>query len=506
MSKPKKASLSFWSLFGLILFFYGFLSFEAGVKTSPFFNKSGDLKNKTTKIIEMAEAGEQIENEKLIQEVSPFWMTILSKISSQKYAFGRDGILHVDEYYYSIPDKKRAVISTHMMLGILLLVTGFFQFWPAFRRKYRSLHRYFGIIYMVTTVISMTLSIKHLLYAGPANIFSTFVFYVGLFMLAISEFICIGMALYALYKKDFAVHMGWMALSFGFYLTAPVQRLNWFALSLFATDTTFMETNILVNVSLQSQVILIAYLLFHINRRSSPIKAIKFEKQLTNTKKSIYTILSYGGLLFMIAIFFRYFALGPGLASNENFSSLIPDGILNHQSLIYSSSFLPLLFFGGTTILLLTALRLITTTPEKVKEMKLERTLLIFCSLLVSIILLYWGYQLGMPTYELSVAGAGYFQTGVFLLLFLGLCLRALSKKKFFLVQELLRFVMAVAITPAMVYVLLYIFDWFNVVPIAYIKIGHAFELAHLLSMTLPLITVFIMTFYSSTTKRFAIY
>ena len=504
MAKYKLWMFGLWASIGIVLFLYGLMAFNAGVKVFPYTNKGENLEEKVTEVIEMAEKEIDIDNEEIIKEVSPVWMNILARISSKKYAYGKEGILTVDQYYYSIPDKRRTIISVHMMLGIILLMTGVFQFWPKFRRKYRKVHRCLGVTYIITSLVSMTLSVLHLIYAGPENIFSTFVFYVGLWALAISEFVCIGMAVLALYQKNFDVHLGWMALSFGFYLTAPVQRINWFVLSLFANGATFSEMNIMVNVTLQVQVVLLAYLLFYINRASSRLKS-RQKGNLLDKKSRHLPIMAYGVAVLICTMLFKCFVYAPGFAGIQNLVSIIPESIVQHQSLIFKTRFLPILFFVTTSTLLLFSIRLSLANEEKFLQMKVERYVIICSGFLASIILFYWAFQLGMPSYEHSVAGIGYLQTGAVLLLFICLLMNVFLKGNVGLAKEFLRFVIASVASPVLVYIFLYILEYFNIVPQLYILKGHAFELSHLFSLTLPLIAVHIVNVYSNETKKYII-
>jgi hypothetical protein len=203
------------------------------------------------------------------KDAYPLWVNLMGQVSSTRYTYGSDGISEVSTYYAVMPDTQKTILSTHMMLGGTCIILGLFQFWPAFRRRYRKAHRVMGAVYMTAALAAMTMSVMHLLHAGIENTYQTFVFHVGLWMMVAGVVGSLVMASYHLWRRNIAGHLGWQAIGYGFLLTAPVQRYDWMLVGHFFPDISQGVGNGLVNVILFWQCLLFGYLLFCWNRAES---------------------------------------------------------------------------------------------------------------------------------------------------------------------------------------------------------------------------------------------
>ena len=262
-----------WPLIGLVLIGYGLLAFNAGTTLSPATGRTDNGAEVARYVLDQTRQGVDMIGTEEVSQVVPDWANLMARLSSSDYAYGDDGLQDTQIYYFSMPESRRTVLSTHMMLGMVLMTAGFLQFWPAFRRRFRKTHRLLGAVYVLAAFASMTLSGIHLVNSGIANTFNTFVFHVGLWVMLVGVVVSVSMAGIALLRKDIARHLGWQALGFGFLLTAPLQRIDWLALSTVAGDASFNEMNILVNTILFVQATLAGYWLFRVNRGSSPLRA-----------------------------------------------------------------------------------------------------------------------------------------------------------------------------------------------------------------------------------------
>lgn len=248
----KKISSLFWIIGLLVVAMYGFLAFNSGVKLSPLTNPTTDSATVVTRIIQQADQQQTIVDADLDQ-VIPTWAKLSAAAGSEQFTYGSDSVADTLHHYHQMQSQQKQALSIHMMLGSVLMVCGILQFWPAFRKKYPKTHRVIGGVYIVTAMLSMSMSIYHLIHTGPDKTYGEFAFFFGLWFLAIGAITSILLAIYYIKKRDIVKHMGWQALAFGFFLTAPIQRLNWITLSYFlAPYTTFNEMNYIGRVDVSN--------------------------------------------------------------------------------------------------------------------------------------------------------------------------------------------------------------------------------------------------------------
>ena len=117
-----------WPIIGLILISYALLAFNSGVTLSPLTNKAENNEEIATYVLDRADAGVDMRGSPEVKQVVPAWSNLMAELSSSSYAYGVDGLQETQIYYFSMSESRRNVLSTHMMLGAVLMITGFLQF------------------------------------------------------------------------------------------------------------------------------------------------------------------------------------------------------------------------------------------------------------------------------------------------------------------------------------------------------------------------------------------
>jgi Predicted membrane protein (DUF2306) len=136
--------------------------------------------------------------------------------------------LHITEW--------RFAFYTHVFSSILVLLAGFTQFSQSFHKKYRSLHKKLGYVYVINI----------LMVTGPASLLMGFYANGGLssriafVLLAVLWLGFTAIALYKAIKKDFVAHRIFMIRSFALTLSAITLRI-WKVIFAATTDIPPMD-------------------------------------------------------------------------------------------------------------------------------------------------------------------------------------------------------------------------------------------------------------------------
>lgn len=490
-----------WPLLGLVLIGYGLLAFNSGTTISPVTNRVENGAEVTRYILDQTRQGVDMAGTEEVQQTMPAWVNVMAQLSSGAYAYGEDGIQATAIYYFSMSKAGRAVLSTHMMLGLVLMSAGFLQFWPAFRRRFRKTHRIVGVAYVLAALASMTLSGIHLVNTGIANTFGTYVFYIGLWFLLVGVIVSVSMAGIALLRKDIARHLGWQAMGFGFLMTAPLQRIDWLSLSTVAGDASFNEMNILVNAMLILQAALVSYWLFRVNRGSSPLRAATLALAPVSLamQRTGYVLLAGLALVWMLPAML----LG-SLADLSMVERTVPSAPLNWLTSVVGGGTL-LLSSLALTILMLAAWTQLVSLRNGIEARPVTTHLIRLCTVIVAALALRWGYQLGMPSHTRSLAGGGFALLGVLLIFFLLQLTKAQRQGELGKAVEWLQFLLLSATTPALLLINLWLIDRTRAVPSLYIGNGNGYELASISALTAPVLIGFLLSVYSAETNRYHI-
>ena len=500
-----RLSLALWGTLGLFLIGYGLVAFESGTKISTHLNTTEDQLAKIDYLMEQARNDVSTIGSPESESMSPLWVRTIERLHSSQYANSDDGVMTTERHYISMSEGQRNRLSLHMMLGMVLMTFGFFQFWPAFRRRFRMAHRLMGGIYVLAGFTSMTMSGWHLLTNDVSEIFNEYVFYMGLWLMLVIAVTGLSAAGYAIYRKQIAAHLGFQALAFGSFLTAPIQRAWWVGMAPFAGDASFNEMNIIVNVSLFAQSFLVAYVLFCINRSSSPIRKT-WQDHSGIVETSMGTRLACQ-VLVVLALFvtFGFLIQWPGLAAGETIARMVPAQAAQWHDAVMVDSPLRYGLFAAIAVQLLLGMRLFLASEPQRREQFLAPVVITAAALASAGILMSWGYQLGMPRHEISVAGVFYtFAGGLQFLLCVWFASQALRQQPGKM-REALCLVLGMAMAPAIMVGFLWLLASGDVVPTVYRESGHGYQMAAAFALFLPILVGHLYAMFSAETKRHAV-
>jgi hypothetical protein len=314
--------------------------------------------------------------------------------------------------------------------------------------------------------------------------------------------VSVSMAGIALLRKDIARHLGWQALGFGFLMTAPLQRIDWLALSTVAGDASFNEMNILVNTILFVQATLAGYWLFRVNRGSSPLRA-----SATLALKPISQAMQRSGyvLLAALALVWLLPALTlDSLADLPVVERMVPMAPLSWLTGVVDGGTL-MLFAVAVTVLMLTAWTQLANLRNGIESKPMTTQLLRISTLIAAALALYWGYQLGMPSHAHSAAGGGFALLGLLLAFFMLQLGKAQRQGEQGKAVEWLQFLLLSATTPALLLINLWLLDLTGAVPSLYLGKGAGYELATISAIFTPVLIGFLLSVYSAETNRYRI-
>jgi uncharacterized membrane protein len=130
--------------------------------------------------------------------------------------------------WLDVDPKLRAVIErvplqalTHMLIAPIALVLGPFQFFPALRAHYPSVHRWCGRIYVLACLIAGIGALATTPFASGGPVAG-----LGFAMLALSWIGTTWAAWRAALRRDFASHRLWMRFSYAMTFAAVTLRLQ----------------------------------------------------------------------------------------------------------------------------------------------------------------------------------------------------------------------------------------------------------------------------------------
>ena len=490
-----------WCLLGAVLVGYGMMAFQSGTKISPLRTEGSEAAATVERIMQRAEQGQALYGDAETDEVIPFWINLISWLESSEYAHGDDSIMETEIHYYTMDESKRHVLGTHMMLGIVLMGTGFLQFWPGFRRKHRRVHRVAGVTYVLAALTSMSMSTYYLSHTPIEDVYSQFIFYAGLWALAVISIGSIGMAIWSIYRRNIAAHLGWQALAFGCFLTAPIQRFLWIGLSPFSNGASFNEVNILVNVALLPIAFTAGYALFYLNRAASRERHdLAMGSGLSPAGRMVL------GLVIGVAIVASaLFYLGGGLASTPVAThSGIPQVVAQHDAI--ASGPLAWGLFAVLAVGLISGARLLFIPAASAMASSRPLNLLLSSTALAALLLLVFAYQLGMPSHAHPVAGVGYALNGLLLLLFMVWALRHRAAQDAGKLREASWFLTLLLAGPGLLYAGTFLIEAMAIVPPEFAESGHAYQAAAGICLIVPILAGHLLAIHSGETRRHAIH
>jgi len=492
----------------LAMLLYGLAAMDAGIVN---YRGAGnaDVAAKRLALQRAAEAGQTVGDTREIAGHSSIMLALLSQISSPTYAYGKNGLSEPLIHYATMPKANGIVLSVHNVLGGVCMLFGALQFWPALRKRFPLWHRAFGGIYLVAAQSAMIASMVYLVRTPVADIYDQLTFYVGLWGLAIGVTVSLWMAIYAMWRKQIAQHQAWMCLNYGMLLTAPIQRYGWLAFGAAAPELRQLEANYAVTGLLVPLCVMIGYGLFTLNRwQQAPRapQAVNKVAQAFTTQAGLGRALAVLGLPVLLAAgasTVQHYLLAPGLGQAEQAATLIPAGVIRMEDAVIAAHAPTRILFALATLLgLLGGARLLWTafaTQEPATRLLRASTwLLSAAGATVGALLLYWGAQMGMPSFATLHGGALHVFGGAITALFSALLGLALHRRQAAWAKEWGLFVIACLVaTPSFYWALPALGEMgFDA---QFVQTGHVFRLASY-GQWMLLIGAFVCAIYSEAT------
>lgn len=487
----------------VVLIAYGLIALNAGIKVSPWLGAKSATSTEVNSIMVQSSQGLDETTAQQAERVLPAWINWVAKLGSEQYAYSTDSILPTESHYLSMGHTKQAVLSTHMMSGFLIMVLGVFQFWPAFRRKHRTLHRIGGGLYVLAALVSLSMSARHLLTTSVEQIYSEWVFQMGLTILVLVASVALVIAGVAIFKRQIGIHLGWQAVAFGAFLTAPIQRVCWLLMAPMAGDSTFNEMNIIINVSLLAMAFLAAYLIFLMNRHASNLRPSATVPEASAKTGILLRTFGWSMLATGQGIVGFVYVAGHGLGQFEpTAQAMMPAAAQWHDGVVQGLS--AQVFGLSTVVFVLAAAALAFGREAHFKQPALWWVLGV-SGLVVCSIQLAWAWQLGRPDHSHSLGGAFYGFAGAMLasLSLWAIALRFSDRKE--LAVEVLRFALLMALAPALLWYQLIVGHASGFVPSQYTALGHGYQYAAAVGLSMPFVIGLVWAIHSEYTKRFAI-
>lgn len=492
----------------LAMLLYGLAAIDAGIVN---YRGAGnaDVAAKRIAMQRAAEAGQAMGDTSEIAEHSSIMLALLSKVSSPTYAYGKHGLSEPLIHYATMPKANGVVLSVHNVLGGTCMLFGALQFWPAFRRRFPLWHRAFGGLYLVAAQAAMIASMVYLVRTPIADIYDQLTFYVGLWGLAIGVTVSLWMAVYSMWRKQIAQHQAWMCLNYGMLLTAPIQRYGWLAFGAAAPQLRQLEANYAVTGVLVPLCVMIGYGLFTINRWAQDGRSAKSMTKVAQAFTSqarlgrTLALLGLPVLLAAGASTVQHYVLTPGLGLATHAAELIPAGVIQMEDAVVAGHAPSRILFALATLLgLLGGARLLwsafVTQQPAARIIDASTWMLSTSGAMVGALLLYWGVQMGLPSFATINGGALHVFGGAITLLFSSLLGLALHQGQTAWAKEWGLFVIACLVATPSFYWALPALGAMGFAP-QFVQTGHVFRLASY-GQWMLLIGAFVYAIYSEAT------
>lgn len=447
-----------------------------------------------------------------IAEHSGIGLLGLAFATSPRYAYGAQGLNEPLVHYAEMPAPNGYALALHNTMGGLLMLFGALQFWPALRRRYPRWHRAFGMVYVGAATIGMFAAITYLVLTPVSRIYDNFTFAVGLWFLAIGVLSSVGLSMFHLRRREIAQHQAYMAISYGFLLTAPLQRYMWLLMGVWYPEMRQLEANYAVTAWLIPFSLLAGYSLFTLNRffqARKPAAILERTAQAFPRLNALGQTLVWGLLpLMALAVLatLQHFLLAPGLVRYVGSDShLIPAGVLALDQQVIGNGLPGRLLFAGATCtgLVLGALLL---WQSFLNQRAIRPGLgwgLACCAAVVGLVMGYWGLAMGRPSFATLAGGATWLCGAVISLALAGLLAWALQAREMNWVREWSLFIVLVLLGVPSFYLAFPLATHLGV-PAEYVEAGHVYRLASYGQWFL-LIPAFLYSVYGrATEERFA--
>lgn len=439
------------------------------------------------------------------------YLALLGTLTSPHYAYGTQGLNEALVHYAEMPRANGQVLALHNAMGGLLMLAGGLQFWPALRRRYPRWHRAFGMTYVGAATLGMLAAITYLVLTPVARVYDTFTFTVGLWLLAIGVLASIALSMLHLRRREIAQHQAWMAISYGFLLTAPVQRYLWLGVGMWQPQMHQLEGNFAVTAWLIPFSVLIGYGLFTVNRLLQERRpaarpaggAQAFPRAQRLGRALAWALLPLSGLGVLATV--QHFLLAPGLAQYPLAASVVPAGVIALDTAVIGQDLAGRLLFTlaigaglllGARLLWQAFLRGQAVTPALAGGLATTAAL-------AGLVMSYWGLTMGLPSFATLAGGANWLGGGLICLALAALTGWAARARAEAWMREGGLFIVLVLLGVPGFYATLPLLAQAGV-PAEYVAGGHVFRLASY-SQWFLLLGAFVYSAYGrATQERFA--
>ena len=402
--------------------------------------------------------------------------------------FSDSGLVEHGLYLANMPRLNRALLTSHIFLGVFCMLFGGLQFWPGLRQRYMRLHRMVGGLYVVTAPVSVLLSLAYLTQTRPEHLYTHLTGYVALWLFGVGALAAIALAMVALRRRRIHEHMGWMALSYSCLLVAPMLRLNWVFMAWLLPHIDQETLNLVSLGFMLPQCLLIGHGLLLANRRAQgPARSRTMAALAASATRRflqaapLWWALAAGCAWLML----RHFVTGQGLSSVAMATPLVPQALADREAWAFSTA--PWL---GQALGVSTAAGLAWTLHGFLRGLKAPGMTttrawgawaVTALSLVAGLSALGLGWQMGIAPDRLWLQGGTFYTVhGVLLIGFTLLLVRRLlwvRPGQAAFVQESFALLLAVLPAPALAAVLLQAMSHLPM-PAVYIASGHAQLLA----------------------------
>jgi hypothetical protein len=400
----------------LLMLGFGVEAIDAGIAN---YRAAGNAQTATDRVTKQAIAEADQGHERAgahIDERYNVTLAIIAKLTSDRYAYGEEGLMVPLIHYALMPVVNAVMLSLHNILAGVCMLFGAIQFWPALRQRFPLWHRRFGMVYIIGVQIAMISAMAYLVRTPVEKIYDQVTFYVQLWILAIGVTASLWLAIYHLWRREIAQHQGYMCLNYGLLLTAPILRFGWVLMGVLAPEQRQIEGNYAVVGVLIPLSLLCGYGLFVVNRwlqrdRRQPV-AQHADRQSSSTGVSQWVAVP--GLLVLATAAvstIEHFVLHPGLAMLDGAAHAIPATViqLNQQMLaahplqtyVFALASLAGLLGGALWLWRASLLPRNESVPGR-----FTGWLLAGAAIVAGVINIAWGVQLGMPSFGSLTGGA----------------------------------------------------------------------------------------------------
>jgi uncharacterized membrane protein len=442
--------------------------------------KNNDVTHAYDALVNIATSEHDLNTPQVVSQISQaeseitngLYFKAIRELSSVEYAYGEGGYIE----QYIVNNNKTAVekknFGFHIICGAICLIMGFFQFWPYFRRKFRTMHRVFGSVFIVSGLALCISVLFYLNWSGPETTYEALTGYAGLYVLTGVTLMSMGTSIFYLFKRQYNKHMGWMSITLGSFLTAIFQRYDWLVVAAMDTGQTHAVMNGLVDAILYTQAYVIAYLIFFMNRHYSPLRKNHTPlSRLSSMKKYGMIALSVLGSLSV----FHYYVFTQGMADSSVVLSVINEAaFIKETAVIFNQeSMLPFMFAVLSSLMMGLGAFLVITPQSLTQGAHYKHSLYSLAGAGLAAIEISWGLNIGYPTMLNSPGGGHYVLWGILHLGFSAAVLYASLTNKQSLLKEWITMLWIMSFFSVTIFWMSGGLSLFDVVPPHYVESRH---------------------------------